>query len=130
MNPPRCPRCLGLIRGNLYEDKPILKLNDGYVFVSIGSVDDVARLRRRKQDGAGWIPVGVVPEVLPLLIAGLNVWDHKWVKLRDPVLQLPHPSYPSQRHRMWTYEITHGGKIVRFAAGELSAGVWGFYVPE
>jgi hypothetical protein len=46
MNPPRCPQCLGLLRGDVYEDKPILKLNDGYVFVTVGSVDDRTQLRR------------------------------------------------------------------------------------
>ena len=45
MNPPHCPQCCGLLRGDLYEDKPILKLNDGYVFVTVGSIDDVAQLR-------------------------------------------------------------------------------------
>jgi hypothetical protein len=33
LNPPRCPKCKGLLRGNCYEDKPILKDRDGYVFV-------------------------------------------------------------------------------------------------
>lgn len=45
MNPPRCPKCNGLLRGNAYEDKPISKLNDGYVFVTLGSVDDVCQLK-------------------------------------------------------------------------------------
>ncbi len=40
LNPPRCPMCAGLLRGDTYEDKPILNFNDGYVFISIGSVDD------------------------------------------------------------------------------------------
>ena len=44
MNPPRCPRCSGLLRGDLYEGKPILKLNDGYVFVTSGIGNDVAQL--------------------------------------------------------------------------------------
>ena len=44
MNPPRCPQCRGLLRGDLYEDKPILKLNDGYVFVTVGAVGDLAQL--------------------------------------------------------------------------------------
>jgi hypothetical protein len=38
MNPPRCPACLGLFRLDVYEDKPILKLTDGYVFVTTESV--------------------------------------------------------------------------------------------
>jgi hypothetical protein len=33
LNPPRCPKCKGFLRGNCYEDKPILKQRDGYVFV-------------------------------------------------------------------------------------------------
>jgi hypothetical protein len=44
MNPPRCARCRGLLRGDVYEDKPILKLNDGYVFVTVGSVKDLAQI--------------------------------------------------------------------------------------
>jgi hypothetical protein len=30
---------------------------------------------------------------------------------------------------MWLYEIDNAGKKIVFAAGELSANVWGFYVP-
>lgn len=45
MNPPRCPKCNGLLRGDLYEDKPILKQNDGYVFVTVGCVDDLQQLK-------------------------------------------------------------------------------------
>lgn len=45
MNPPRCPWCKGLMRGDCYEDKPILKQRDGYVFVCGGSVEDAHHLR-------------------------------------------------------------------------------------
>ena len=51
---------------------------------------------------------------------GLNVWDHEWKGVPWPRLELPLPSYPWQRHSMSVYEITAGGKCVRFAAGELS----------
>jgi hypothetical protein len=44
MNPPRCPKCSGLLRGDIYEDKPIFKLNDLYVFVSGGTVDESSQL--------------------------------------------------------------------------------------
>jgi len=44
MNPPRCPLCNGLLRGDCYEDKPILKQRDGYVFVCAGSVNDSEQL--------------------------------------------------------------------------------------
>src|SRR5215471_19544641 len=61
---------------------------------------------------------------------GLNVWDHEWKGVPWPRLELPHPSYPWQRHSMSVYEITANGKCVRFAAGELSANVYGFYIPN
>jgi hypothetical protein len=49
--------------------------------------------------------------------------------VQDEPVELPHPAYPNQRHRMSVYEIESGGRRIRFAAGELSANVWGFYVP-
>src|SRR5687768_6742272 len=45
MNSPRCPHCNGLLRGDCYEDKPILKERDCYVFVTASSVDDHECLR-------------------------------------------------------------------------------------
>lgn len=45
LNPPRCPACNGLLRGDLYEDKPVLKDRDGYAFVTTGSVDEVQQLK-------------------------------------------------------------------------------------
>ena len=46
MNPLRCPKCDGLFLGDIYEDKPVLKTRDKYVFVTIGSVDDVEQLKK------------------------------------------------------------------------------------
>jgi hypothetical protein len=77
----------------------------------------------------GWRAVGVAIERRPIQIHDLNVWDYNWTRLPEPPLELPHPSYPSQLHMMRVYEITANGEHVRFAAGELSANVWGFYVP-
>jgi hypothetical protein len=34
MNPPRCPKCAGLVFGAVYEGKPVLKAREGYTFVS------------------------------------------------------------------------------------------------
>lgn len=77
---------------------------------------------------ARWKPVGVVAAGQPIKIGGLDPWQHEWRSLKRPALALPHPSYPHQRHRMDIYEIASAGRKVVFAAGELSAGVWGFYV--
>jgi hypothetical protein len=76
-----------------------------------------------------WSAVGVVVEGNPITVGGLNPWDFEWRQVQHDAVELPHPAYPNQRHRMWVYEITDGARQVRFAAGELSANVWGFYVP-
>jgi hypothetical protein len=48
MNPPRCPKCNGLLRGDVYGDKPIAKVTDGYALVTLGAVDDMDQLKPRK----------------------------------------------------------------------------------
>jgi hypothetical protein len=77
-----------------------------------------------------WRDVHVGIEGDGLEIGGLEVWKHKWRSTNEPPLDLPHPSYRNQTHRYWIYEIGDSGHPVRFATGELSNGVWGFYVPE
>jgi hypothetical protein len=76
-----------------------------------------------------WIPAGIVIEGNAITIGGLNPWGCEWRQVQDEPIELPHPAYPNQRHRMWVYEIKSGGRKVKFAAGELSTNVWGFYVP-
>jgi hypothetical protein len=77
-----------------------------------------------------WAVIGVTLEGDPININGLNPWEFEWRSVDAAPVELPHPSYPSQLHRMWIYEINGKEKRVRFAAGELSANVWGFYVPR
>jgi hypothetical protein len=72
--------------------------------------------------------VGIEPDGLQ--IGGVEVWKHKWRRTGEPPLDLPHPRYPNQTHQYDVYEIEDAGHSVRFAAGELSDGVWGFYIPE
>ena len=62
-------------------------------------------------------------------IGGLEVWNHKWRRVETPRIRLPHPAYPKQMHDYDIYEIGDEAQPVRFAASELSNGVWGFYVP-
>lgn len=76
-----------------------------------------------------WNAVGIVVECGPITIGGLNPWAFTWHQVQDEPVELPHPTYPNQRHLMLVYEIESDGHRVRFAAGELSANVWGFYVP-
>jgi hypothetical protein len=84
------------------------------------------------RSGIKWKAVGVVVEGDSIRIRDVNVWDYTWTRLNEPSVELPHPSYPSQLHSMNVYGIKAGagGEDIRFAAGELSVNVWGFYVPE
>jgi hypothetical protein len=77
----------------------------------------------------GWRDVHVGFANDGLLIEDIDVWRHKWRKVGLPALELPHPAYPNQLDYFDVYEIGAPRTPVRFAAGELSAGVWGFYVP-
>ncbi len=79
----------------------------------------------------GWEPAYVGLEGAGMSIAGINPWlhAHSWRRVQEQHIIVPHPSYPQQRHRAWVYEISSCEKTIRFAATELSNGVWGFYVP-
>ncbi|MBT2326888.1 hypothetical protein J7E62_31770 [Variovorax paradoxus] len=76
-----------------------------------------------------WKPIGVVAEGARIDIEGANPWSHRWQRAQEDAVELPHPAYPSQRHRLVVYSIQVGDRAVTFAAGEVSAGVWAFYRP-
>ncbi len=78
---------------------------------------------------AEWTIIGVVVEGQPISVAGINLWEFDWHRTEADYVELPHPQHPSELHRMWIHEIEADGKTVKFAAGELSANVWGSYVP-
>lgn len=63
-------------------------------------------------------------------IGSIEVWKETWRRVDSPRVILPHPAYPNQRHGYGIFEIGDERRPVRFAAGELSPGVWGFYVPR
>ena len=77
-----------------------------------------------------WRNVHVGFENDGLTIAGVEVWREAWRPTGSPSVQLPHPSYPNQHHDFNIVEVGSLGCPIRFAAGELSNGVWGFYVPS
>lgn len=78
---------------------------------------------------AGWRPVGVVVEGEPLILDGVDVWTAHWTSTGRRV-EVAHPSYPSQRHMADVYVLDDRRPGVTFAAGELSNGVWGFFVRD
>jgi hypothetical protein len=77
----------------------------------------------------GWNPIRVGVEGDRVLLHGANLWKLKWVRVAEEPVIVPHPTHPHERHLAWVYEVEHSGKRITFAAGELSNGVWGFYVP-
>lgn len=76
-----------------------------------------------------WRVVGTARSGAPISVAGMNPWDHEWRTLAEAPVSLPHPQYPEQLHRMTIYEVNAQGRSIRFAAGELSNNIWGFYLP-
>jgi hypothetical protein len=77
---------------------------------------------------SAWKPVGVVVEGEPIDVGGINPWEHKWLSSGESPVKLPHPNYPTQFHDMSVLRVAFGSKEVVFAVGEISAGVYGFYV--
>ncbi len=76
-----------------------------------------------------WKVLGIAVEGESIEIESIDIWSQKWEPSNMPSVELPHPSYISQLHTMSIYQINIAGKSILFAAGELSANVWGFYVP-
>lgn len=77
----------------------------------------------------GWRHAHIGFENDAVTIGGLDVWKHEWRRAAGPIVKQPHPSYPTQAHDYEIFEIGTASSPVRFAAGELSNGVWGFSVP-
>jgi hypothetical protein len=62
-----------------------------------------------------------------LVLGGLPVWSLPWRREPSGPVMLAHPAHPSQQHAFTIYSIDDGTRATRFAAAELSNGVWGFY---
>lgn len=78
---------------------------------------------------AGWRFVSIGFEGDPVIVRGIDLWKASWVS-KDGRITVAHPSYPWQRHPMFTYVAAGTEPPLFFAAGEFSNGVWGFFVPE
>jgi hypothetical protein len=62
---------------------------------------------------------------MPFAVDGLDVWKHRWTDTGKRA-QVVDPHY--QRELTFeVYEIRRPSKVVTFAAGEFSNGMWGFY---
>lgn len=77
-----------------------------------------------------WQPVHIGLENDGFSIDGVDIWSAQWDALGVDSVMLPHPAHPEQTHRFDVYRAKGPVADVLFAAGELSNGVWGFYVPS
>jgi hypothetical protein len=78
---------------------------------------------------SGWREAHIGFEDDGLKIDGVEVWKQKWRSPDRQSVQLPHPAHPQQLHRYVIHEVGDARHPLRFAACELSNGVWGFFVP-
>jgi len=76
----------------------------------------------------GWNLVCVVAEGDAVSVDGLDPWSHPWIS-EGHQITVAHPTFPSQRHQVAAWTINREHRRVLFAAGELSAGAWAFFVP-
>ncbi len=77
-----------------------------------------------------WTLLSVVIGGEYLEIDGVDIWMGEWNDLSLRTLEVPHPSYPSQKHMLHLYYIESQEKCTLFMAGELSNCVWCFYIPS
>ncbi len=76
----------------------------------------------------GWRSLHIGTEGDAVAAEGVSLWQPEWVSLGDRIV-VAHPTQSrDQRHPAWTYQVAADGRVVEFAAGELSNGVWGFFV--
>ena len=59
---------------------------------------------------------------------GLNVWAEAWRDTPERTATVLDPIY-GQTHHFGVYEIGPAESPIRFAAGEFSNLIWGFYTP-
>jgi len=77
---------------------------------------------------SNWIHKKTVADREKFKINGINVWKHEWTTTGQTII-VKDPLY-NQSHKMQVYEIETDTKKIRFAAGEFSNCVWGFYQEE
>jgi len=81
-----------------------------------------------RQPEPRWLVVGAVAEGGPIDVGGLNPWDHyfEWTRVGRVTLQDPLYAWQQDTLDVWEVPTTAGAR--RFAAGEVSNGVWLFAV--
>jgi hypothetical protein len=78
-------------------------------------------------DKMTWKFAGAVGDGEEFKINGVNVWSQKWAPVKGEFADVKDPSY-KQDFRFEVYTINNGAVAIKFAAGEFSNCIWGFYV--
>jgi hypothetical protein len=78
----------------------------------------------------GWQFIGIGTQGFGISLRGVDPWKHQWTRCGTEKIVVSHPSYPAERHTMFVFSLESEGRSLRFAAGEYSNGVYGFYLPE
>jgi hypothetical protein len=73
-----------------------------------------------------WRYVGRCVEGQQFLIDGVDVSDRKWRSTSEPDIEVEDPLC-HQPYNFNIWEVESDGRLVRFAAGEFSNCIWGFY---
>ncbi|MGH3306048.1 MAG: hypothetical protein ACRDOX_00050 [Nocardioides sp.] len=73
--------------------------------------------------------MGMSIEGQPFDLNGVNPWDYEWMSTGETIV-VAHPTYPQQRHPAYVATITTAAGVIQFAAGEMSANAWAFYLPD
>lgn len=83
-----------------------------------------------KSKGERWVYAGHSAQSSPFVMGKVGVWKHPWRRSDEPLVAVRDPFLCGQAFLFSVHVIEAGSGVVRFAAGEFSNGVWGFYVPE
>lgn len=60
------------------------------------------------------------------ILFGVNIFDYKWSNINESI-KIHDPLY-KQEHIFKIYQVIINNQEYKFAAGEFSNGVWGFYI--
>jgi len=77
-----------------------------------------------------WRAAGVASNGKALNLHGVNIWNGTWTPVDAAPVSLAHPDYPGQHHAFSLYRYTLNDTRFTFAAAEVAAGVWGFYLED
>lgn len=73
-----------------------------------------------------WRYVGHCVDGQRFLIEGVDVSDRQWRPTDEPAVEVEDP-INHQPHSLDVWECEADGRRIRFAAGEFSNCIWGFY---